>query len=119
MTPNYIATAALDDLRRRDYARLDAAGHVYLDYTGGSLYGDSQVREHTALLGAEVLGNPHSVSLASTTSTSLVERARRAVLDFFDADPAEYTAVFTANATQRDQTGRRGVSVHRRAAVCC
>jgi molybdenum cofactor sulfurtransferase len=95
----YVATAALDDLRRRDYARLDATGQVYLDYTGGSLYGESQVREHLALLGAEVLGNPHAVSLASTASTSLVESARRAVLDFFDADPADYTAVFTANAT--------------------
>ena len=31
--------------------------------------------------------------------TELVERARAYVLDFFNADPAEYTAIFTANAS--------------------
>jgi hypothetical protein len=36
---DYGNTDALDDLRARDYARLDAAGQVYLDYTGGGLDG--------------------------------------------------------------------------------
>ena len=97
--PEYRETVALDDLRARDYARLDATGHVYLDYTGGSLYAASQVRAHTALLDAHVFGNPHSANLASTASTTLVERARGAVLEWFDADPAVYTVVFTANAS--------------------
>ena len=35
--PNYPSTEALDLLRASDYARLDLAGHVYLDYTGGGL----------------------------------------------------------------------------------
>jgi hypothetical protein len=35
--PDYRATAALDDLRAREFARLDAGGHVYLDYTGAGL----------------------------------------------------------------------------------
>ena len=34
------ATAALDDLRAREYARLDETGQVYLDYTGGGQYAD-------------------------------------------------------------------------------
>jgi molybdenum cofactor sulfurtransferase len=39
-------TTALDDLRRRDYSRLDKFGQIYLDYTGGSLYAESQVKVH-------------------------------------------------------------------------
>jgi selenocysteine lyase/cysteine desulfurase len=31
--------------------------------------------------------------------TKLVEQARRAVLDWFNASPDEYVAIFTANAT--------------------
>jgi hypothetical protein len=37
--PTYAHTAALDRLRSSEYRRLDERGHVYLDYTGGSLYG--------------------------------------------------------------------------------
>jgi len=96
--PEYAETRRLDELRATEYRRLDAAGHVYLDYTGGSLYAESQVREHAELLSAHVFGNPHSASPTSTTMTSLVERARRSVLDWFNAR-ADYTAVFTANAT--------------------
>jgi molybdenum cofactor sulfurtransferase len=97
--PDYRDTERLDDLRARDYARLDATGHVYLDYTGGGLYASSQVRAHAALLEHHVFGNPHSASLVSLEATTLVERTRRAVLDWFDADPAVYTVIFTANAS--------------------
>ena len=48
--PAYAATSALDDLRAAEYGRLDAQGIVYLDYTGGGLHADSQVRDHAALL---------------------------------------------------------------------
>ena len=97
--PDYAATSPLDNLRAREYARLDREGHVYLDYTGGGLYAESQVRRHADLLTASILGNPHSASLASTATTELVEAARRSVLAWFNASPAEYTAVFTLNAT--------------------
>jgi selenocysteine lyase/cysteine desulfurase len=96
--PEYRETAALDTLRAQDYGRLDAGGHVYLDYTGGGLAGDSQIRAHVELLTSNVFGNPHSGSPASSTTTTLVERARRAILDYFGGT-AGYTAVFTANAT--------------------
>ena len=36
--PAFGSTQTLDDLRARDYARLDEQGHIYLDYTGGGLY---------------------------------------------------------------------------------
>ena len=97
--PEYASTAALDDLRATDYARLDRLGHTYLDYTGGGLYAESQIRRHHDLLAAGVLGNPHSHNPTSLASTALVEAARCAVLDFFRADPAEYEVVFTANAS--------------------
>jgi len=92
-------TMTLEELRRGDYARLDAGGHVYLDYTGAGLYGDSQLAEHLALLRSTVFGNPHSLNPTSAAMTELVEQVRAAVLDFFRASPEEYEAIFTPNAT--------------------
>jgi len=86
-------------LRAREFSRLDAQGQVYLDYTGSALYSESHVAAHAELLRASLFGNPHSDSPASRASTDAVERARAAVLRFFDADPAEYTVCFTANAS--------------------
>jgi selenocysteine lyase/cysteine desulfurase len=97
--PEYESTSAIDDLRRRDFGRLDALGHVYLDYTGSGLYAESQVRRHTELLLGHVFGNPHSTNPTSIASTRLVERCRRRVLEFFGADADEYAVVFTANAS--------------------
>lgn len=91
--------SVLDELRRTDFARLDAGGHVYLDYTGAGLYAASQLEEHMALLRDGVFGNPHSVNPTSVAATELVERARAAVLAFFRASPDEYEAIFTPNAT--------------------
>jgi molybdenum cofactor sulfurtransferase len=87
----------VDALRASDYSRLDAHGDVYLDYTGGGLYADSQLRAHHDLLATSLLGNPHSGSLSSLATTTLVERARRYVQRYFNAD--DYTIVFTLNAT--------------------
>ncbi len=78
--PEYHTTLALDALRVSEYGRLDRDGHVYLDYTGGSLYAECQVREHAELLAANVFGNPHSGSLNSVATTDLVERTRRRIL---------------------------------------
>jgi molybdenum cofactor sulfurtransferase len=92
-------TAVLDELRRTEFARLDRGGHVYLDYIGGGLYADSQLREHMRLLESGVFGNPHSINPTSAASTELMESARASVLDFFGASPEEYVAIFTPNAT--------------------
>ncbi len=72
---------------------------MYLDYTGGGLYAERQLREYVELLSGNVFGNPHSTNPASQAMTVLVDRARRAVLDFFKASPEEYVAIFTPNAT--------------------
>jgi selenocysteine lyase/cysteine desulfurase len=97
--PAYDSTRTLDTLRATEYARLDRQGQVYLDYTGGGLYAESQLRDHMALLNDQVFGNPHSKNLTSMAMTELVERARESVLRYFNADPAEYLAIFTPNAT--------------------
>lgn len=88
-----------DVLRAREYARLDRHGHVYLDYTGGSLYAESQVRRHLEMLLDNVFGNPHSTNPTSVFSTEMVERTRQAVLAFYRADPDEYEVVFALNAS--------------------
>ncbi len=97
--PAFDPDGSLAELRRREYARLEEDGHIYLDYTGGSLYAASQIGAHLALLSTRVLGNPHSNSPTSRASTELVERARHAVRRFFNAPPDDYLCVFTANAT--------------------
>jgi selenocysteine lyase/cysteine desulfurase len=97
--PAYDSTRALDDLRATEYARLDRQGHVYLDYTGGGLYAESQLRDHLALLDSQVFGNPHSKNLTSVAMTELVEHAREYVLRYFNASPDEYIAIFTPNAS--------------------
>ena len=97
--PDYAGTSPLDELRERDYSRLDALGEVYLDYTGAGLYGASQVREHLHLLESHVFGNPHSRNPASAQMSEWVDRGRRDVLEHFQASPEEYVVVFTPNAT--------------------
>jgi molybdenum cofactor sulfurtransferase len=90
--------ARLDRIRATEYARLDAQGQTYLDYTGGGLYGVSQLSDHLDLLRNAVLGNPHSINPTSAAATGFLERARTAVLRYFNASD-EYSVVFTPNAT--------------------
>ncbi len=97
--PEFAATQLLDELRTSDYGRLDAQDHVYLDYTGGNLYAESQLNQHMALLKQNVFGNPHSVNPTSLAMTHLVESARAAVFRYFNMSPEEYIVVFTPNAS--------------------
>ena len=97
--PSYASTYSLDDLRAGEYARLDASEHIYLDYTGGGLYAETQVRQHHELLSRHIFGNPHSANPTSLAATQLVEHTRAYILKFFNADPAEYDVIFTGNAS--------------------
>ncbi|MGD9714318.1 MAG: aminotransferase class V-fold PLP-dependent enzyme [Thermomicrobiales bacterium] len=103
MTASTMQNEALTDqfalLREREFARLDRSGQVYLDYTGGGLYAESQIRRHLELLAGSVLGNPHSVNPSSLAATTLVDAARKRVLSFFHADPGAYEVAFTSNAS--------------------
>ncbi|MBK8782268.1 MAG: aminotransferase class V-fold PLP-dependent enzyme [Anaerolineales bacterium] len=97
--PAYKQTESIDALRKKDYARLDDAEHIYLDYTGGGIYAESQIQKHQKLLRDHVFGNPHSSNPTSLAATHLVESAREYILKFFNADPDEYLAIFTSNAS--------------------
>jgi selenocysteine lyase/cysteine desulfurase len=97
--PSYASTGILDDVRKKEFSRLDETGHVYLDYTGGSLYSASQLARHLELLQRGVYGNPHSTNPSSMAITKLDEHARDAVLKFFNASPQEYVIIFTQNAS--------------------
>ncbi|CDF37234.1 unnamed protein product [Chondrus crispus] len=90
-----------DALRASQFSRLDAASppHAYLDYTGSGLYPQSILHHHQTLLRTHCLGNPHSSNPTSAVSTAKIDAARRAVLRYFNADPAEYCLVFTPNAS--------------------
>lgn len=97
--PEILQTSALDALRQRQYQRLDDHGEVYLDYTGGGLYAQSQLDQHMQQLTSGTFGNPHSVNPTSMASTHLVNQARAYVYEYFNADPDEYVIVFTTNAS--------------------
>lgn len=97
--PDYHSTGLLDEWRKTEYGRLDAARQVYLDYTGGGLYATSQLRQHMELLESHVYGNPHSANPTSQVMTNLVEDTREYILRYFHTNADEYTAVFTANAS--------------------
>ena len=97
--PEFAETKYLDELRGTEYRRLDDQQQVYLDYTGGGLYAESQLTAHFEMLRAKVLGNPHSINPTSLAMTDLVEETRAYVLKYFNAAPGEYTVVFTSNAS--------------------
>lgn len=90
--------AFFDELRRREFARLEAQHVAYLDYVGSALYAESHLAAHRALLAEGVFGNPHSATDASDASAVMIEAARRRVLQFLDADDT-YDVCFTANAS--------------------
>jgi molybdenum cofactor sulfurtransferase len=97
--PAYQKTLSIDDLREKDFNRLDRQKQAYLDYTGGGLYAQSQVDKHAQLLSQSVFGNPHSSNPTSLKTSRLVENARRKVLSFFNASQDDYVAIFTSNAS--------------------
>ncbi|RKF25514.1 aminotransferase class V-fold PLP-dependent enzyme [Micromonospora globbae] len=92
-------TARIDALRATEYRHLDRDGSVYLDYTGAGVVARAQVAAHHDRLLSGLYSNPHSENPTSEAAGSLVESARRAVLGFFRADPAEYAVIFTPNAS--------------------
>jgi selenocysteine lyase/cysteine desulfurase len=90
---------SFEELRAREFARLDAQRHVYLDYTGSALYGESQIRAHHELLRDGLFGNPHSEHRPSRASTEIIEAARTSLLRFLDVDANTHDVIFTANTS--------------------
>lgn len=86
-------------LRDEEFARLDEAGVVYLDYTGSALAAARQLRLHNELVSTAVFGNPHADNAPSRRSMGVLDEGRSLLLAYLDADPDEYVVCFTANAT--------------------
>ncbi len=86
-----------EEIRKKEYSRLDKTNQTYLDFTGGNLYAISQLEKHKQILEENVFGNPHSSNPTSHKSTVLTEEARQKVIDFFNAH--DYYCIFTANAS--------------------
>ncbi len=98
-TAAYTSTTRIDELRATEYRHLDHDGQVYLDYAGAGVAARAQFVAHHDRLLSGLYANPHSESPSSDAAGSLVESARRTVLRFFRADPAEYEVIFTPNAS--------------------
>ncbi|KAK4148538.1 molybdenum cofactor sulfurase [Chaetomidium leptoderma] len=97
--PEYQSTACLDELRAKEYSYLDAQDHVYLDYTGSGLAAAAQIHHHEQRQAQALYGNPHSANPTSAAATEAIDRTRARILAHLNASPAEYTVIFTANAT--------------------
>ncbi|RKN32156.1 aminotransferase class V-fold PLP-dependent enzyme [Micromonospora musae] len=95
----YRRTARIDELRATEYRHLDRDGQVYLDYAGAGVAARAQVTAHHDRLLTGLYSNPHSENPTSEAAGSLIDSARRTVLDFFHADPGEYAVIFTPNAS--------------------
>lgn len=89
--------AFFNNLREKEFKRLEQQNQVYLDYTGGNLYPDSLLNKHFDFLKKSVLGNPHSTNPSSKLATLEVEKARAKVIEYFNAE--DYFCIFTANAS--------------------
>ncbi|KAL8823107.1 MAG: hypothetical protein Q9191_006168 [Dirinaria sp. TL-2023a] len=88
---------AIDTIREEEYPMLK--GTTYLDHAGTTPYAKSLVQSFSRDMMTDLLGNPHSASSSSQTSTRRIENVRLRVLQFFKADPDDYEVIFVANAT--------------------
>ncbi|MDO5297150.1 MAG: aminotransferase class V-fold PLP-dependent enzyme [bacterium] len=96
--PNYRETWAIDDLRSREFSRLDESGEIYLNYEKAAPYGLSQMRCFTRSLARTVM-SPLNYS-ASENFQKKIEHCKRRFLRFFGADPEEYALLFTATMSK-------------------
>ena len=106
---------------RTEFGRLDAGGHVYLDYTGGGLYAESQLaRAHGAAAAARLRQPALEQPDLASHRPSWSSQARRPCSRFFNADARRVRAsIFTRERERGAQAGGRGVPVHAPAAATC
>ncbi|KAI1146183.1 molybdenum cofactor sulfurase [Nemania diffusa] len=87
----------IEAIRKEEFPMLHDS--IYLDHAGTTLYSKSLVDSFATEMVANLYGNPHSASASSQYTTLRIENVRHRVLQFFNADPAEFDLVFVANAT--------------------
>jgi len=87
----------IQDLRSQEIPKLKDT--VYLDHAGAALYTNTQIDRYTEYLKSNIFGNPHSNNTSSQLSTDAVSEARLRVLRWLNADPQQYSVVFTSGCT--------------------
>ena len=70
-----------------------------MDHAGSTLYSKSLIENSLSELTKNCFGNPHSRNTPSKLTTDLVDQTRMEILNFFQADPTEYSLIFTSGAT--------------------
>ena len=96
--PSYRETWPIDDMRSREFSRLDESGEIYLNFEKAAPYGLSQMRCLTRSLAREVM-SPLSYS-ASEAFHRKIEHCKRRFLRFFGADHEEYALLFAASRSK-------------------
>ncbi|KAH7826711.1 putative molybdenum cofactor sulfurase [Monocercomonoides exilis] len=87
----------IDEIRKTQMPHLK--GQTYVDYTGSGVYQLGQLEAVMKDLKNHLYGNPHSINPSSLASEKVVKDARLEVLRYFEADPNEYTVIFTSGTT--------------------
>jgi selenocysteine lyase/cysteine desulfurase len=88
-----------EDLRAREFARLDRAGVAYLDFAASGQHAASQAIAYANFLADGVFGNPHSEHQPSRDSSAAIAAAREALLDAVGLSAEDYAVCFTANTS--------------------
>src|SRR4051794_21328338 len=91
--------AFFEDLRAREFARLDRLGIAYLDFAASGLHAASQAAAYGDLLANGLFGNPHSEHQPSRDSTAAIDAARAALLAAIGLSDEDYAVCFTANTS--------------------
>ncbi|CAO1377562.1 unnamed protein product [Diamesa serratosioi] len=67
----------------------------YLDNAGSTLYAEGQISQLTEVLTGNLYCNPHT----SKTTENIIDQVRFRILHHFNADPKNYSVIFTSGAT--------------------
>ncbi|GIL62185.1 hypothetical protein Vafri_16451 [Volvox africanus] len=89
----------IDSLYPKEVGCRMAPNEHYMDYTGSSVYCQTQLDNVFSELRQCMFGNPHSANPSSSFTSDRVEEVRDMVLKYFNASPADYQVVFTKSAT--------------------
>lgn len=85
-------------LQAKEFDRLLANKHVYVDYTGGGQCPATVLNQYHDLLLTNAFGNPHSHNPTSKYTTELIESIRETILEYLHAGD-DYAVIFTQNAS--------------------
>ncbi|EMD91482.1 hypothetical protein COCC4DRAFT_129504 [Bipolaris maydis ATCC 48331] len=95
-------------MQKHEYPML--RGLTYLDHGGTTLASRSLMQSFCSEMQSTLLANPHSDASNPSNTAIMVEETRREVLRMFNADPAHFDVVFTANATAATKLVAEGFS---------